>query len=97
MGDLKRGAEFIATEINRGGKVYIHCAVGCGRAPTMAAAYLISTGLSPNDALKRIKKARPFVHLTRKQRAVLDDFEEDWRDSRRRPPCRDNRRRSPAT
>ncbi len=87
VADLKRGAEFIAQEIERGGKVYIHCAVGCGRAPTMAAAYLIATGLSPDQALTRIKKVRPFVHLTPKQRAVLDDFEEDWRGARRPPPC----------
>ena len=85
--DLKRGAEFIRSEINRGGKVYVHCAVGCGRAPTMAAAYLISTGLSPDGALERIKNARPFVHLTRKQRAVLDQFEAYWRNNQRQITC----------
>ena len=87
VANLTRGAEFVGAEIDRGGKVYIHCAAGCGRAPTMAAAYLISTGLSPNDALHRIKSVRPFVHLTRSQRAVLDEFEANWRDSRRQPPC----------
>jgi len=85
--DLKIGVDFIGAEIDRGRKVYIHCSVGCGRAPTMGAAYLIATGLSPNEALKRIKKARPFVHITRKQRAVLDAFEAAWRDTRRQPPC----------
>lgn len=85
--DLLRGAEFVRSEIERGGKVYIHCAVGCGRAPTMAAAYLISTGFSPNDALKRIKKVRPFVHPTRKQRDVLDEFEARWRENRCEPQC----------
>ncbi|MCY3833084.1 MAG: dual specificity protein phosphatase [Chloroflexi bacterium] len=72
--DLRRGVDFIRAEIARGGKVYVHCAVGCGRAPTMAAAYLIATGLKPADALRQIKAARPFVHLTRGQRAVLDEF-----------------------
>ena len=85
--DLRRGAAFIRAEIDRGGKVYVHCAVGCGRAPTMAAAYLISTGLSPKEALRQIKTVRPFVHLTRKQRAVLDQFEEYWRDGARQPSC----------
>ena len=81
--DLQRGAAFIQAELERGGKVYVHCAVGCGRAPTMAAAYLISTGLSPKAALKRVKDVRPFVHPTPRQRAVLYEFEAVCRAGRR--------------
>jgi dual specificity MAP kinase phosphatase len=88
LDDLQRGAAFIRAEIERGGKVYVHCAVGCGRAPTMAAAYLITTGLSPDSALRRIKTVRPFVRLTRKQRAALDQFEANWRDGARQASCR---------
>ncbi len=76
--DLTRGAIFIRDEIERGGKVYIHCAVGCGRAPTMAAAYLISAGHTPASALERIRQTRPFINPTAKQRRVLDDFAEAW-------------------
>lgn len=72
--DLQRGAAFIKSEIARGGKVYIHCGVGVGRAPTMAAAYLISTGLSPEVALRTIKSVRPFVHLTPGQKRRLEEF-----------------------
>ncbi|MYH66890.1 MAG: dual specificity protein phosphatase family protein [Chloroflexi bacterium] len=72
--DLRRGSDFIREEIRRGGKVYVHCAVGCGRAPTMAAAYLVSTGLPADEALRRIKHARPFVHPTPEQRAALAAF-----------------------
>ena len=72
--DLQRGVEFVSEEIERGGKVYIHCAVGCGRAPTMTAAYLVSTGLTTDQALRRIKQVRPFVHLTPGQRQALDAF-----------------------
>lgn len=78
--DLIKGAEFIRDQIEDGGKVYVHCGVGVGRAPTMTAAYLISTGLSPNEALKKIRKERPFIHLTRKQRKVLDEFERAWHE-----------------
>ena len=81
VADLMRGAEFARQEINRGGKVYIHCGVGVGRAPTMAAAYLITTGLSPEAALRQIKAVRPFIHLTARQRAVLDDFASIWQKS----------------
>jgi len=76
--DLKRGAEFIREEINAGGKVYVHCGVGVGRAPTMAAAYLIITGLSPDEALSKIREVRPFVHLTGKQRNILTEFAQYW-------------------
>lgn len=81
--DLIKGAEFVRNEIENGGKVYIHCGVGVGRAPTMTAAYLITTGLSPNEALQKIKRVRPFIHLTNKQRRVLDEFEHRWHDSKR--------------
>lgn len=84
IADLMRGADFIGEEIQRGGKVYIHCAVGCGRAPTMTAAYLISTGISPKDALKQIKKVRPFINPTKRQELVLKKFASAWA---KRAPC----------
>ncbi len=76
--DLIKGAEFVRDQIEDGGKVYIHCGVGVGRAPTMTAAYMITTGLSPDEALRKIRKERPFIHLTGKQRGVLDEFEQAW-------------------
>ena len=76
--DLRRGVEFIGAEIERGGKVYVHCAVGCGRAPTMTAAYLVSTGLAPEEALRRIRQVRPFINPTRKQQQVLLEFANYW-------------------
>jgi protein-tyrosine phosphatase len=74
--DLEKGVEFITTEINKGGKVYVHCGVGVGRAPTQAAAYLISTGMTTEKALRTIQKKRPFIHLTGKQYTVLLEYEQ---------------------
>lgn len=76
--DLVRGAEFIRDEISNGGQVYVHCGVGVGRAPTMMAAYLITTGLSPEDALNKIRKGRRFIHLTGTQKNVLNEFAQHW-------------------
>lgn len=78
--DLITGAKFIHDQIEDGGKVYVHCGVGVGRAPTMTAAYLMTTGMSPDEALKTIKKVRPFIHLTGKQRRVLDEFQQRWQE-----------------
>jgi protein tyrosine phosphatase (PTP) superfamily phosphohydrolase (DUF442 family) len=71
---LRRGVAFIRHVVENGGKVYVHCASGVGRAPTMAAAYLVSTGLSLDEAWALIRKTRPFVKPTPPQRAALEQF-----------------------
>ncbi|MBE2196127.1 MAG: dual specificity protein phosphatase family protein [Anaerolinea sp.] len=58
---LERGVKFIQQTVDSGGKVYIHCAGGVGRAPTMCAAYLIHQGLNFDQALNLIRKSRPFI------------------------------------
>lgn len=78
---LAEGAEFIRDEIENGGTVYIHCAGGIGRAPTMAAAYLISTGKTLDEALAMIRKPRPFVLLTDIQMKQLRAYEASVRES----------------
>ena len=78
---LQAGSDFIAQEIKQGGKVYVHCAAGVGRAPTMAAAYLVSTGHSPAEAWKQIRKVRPFIRPTPAQIAQVDAFAEKVRAS----------------
>jgi protein tyrosine phosphatase (PTP) superfamily phosphohydrolase (DUF442 family) len=61
---LQAGIRFITDEIARGGAVYVHCASGVGRAVTMAVAYLISAGLTQEEAWARILAARPFIRPT---------------------------------
>jgi dual specificity MAP kinase phosphatase len=75
LDDLERGAKFIHDEIAKGGKVYVHCGVGVGRAPTQAAAYFIYIGMTTDEALSAIKAKRPFIHLTRTQHEQLRAFE----------------------
>jgi protein-tyrosine phosphatase len=71
---LRTGVAFIRQVIEQGGKVYVHCGSGVGRAPTMAAAYLVSTGLSADQAWALIRKTRPFIKPTRPQLAALEQF-----------------------
>lgn len=73
---LREGVDFIASEIEGGGSVYIHCGVGVGRAPTMAAAYLVSVGMTPDTAWQIIRRARPFVWPNRRQLASVRKFAE---------------------
>lgn len=72
--NLSEGVAFISREIERGGKVYVHCWEGVGRGPTMAAAYLISTGLTPEQAWQTIRHVRPFIRPTAAQVAQIERF-----------------------
>lgn len=71
---LRAGVEFMIEEIRRGGGVYVHCGAGVGRAPAMAAAYLVSTGLTPEEAWATIREARPFVRPKPEQVAQIEQF-----------------------
>ena len=71
---LGAGVAFITAEVMRGGSIYVHCKSGVGRAATMAAAYLISTGLTPDQAWARIRKVRPFIRPTAIQIAQIECF-----------------------
>ena len=75
LDDLRQGVAFIHKVITGGGKVYIHCGGGIGRAPTMAAAYFISQGLKFDEAVGLIVKARPFINMTPAQMEQLKRFE----------------------
>ena len=71
---LRAGVAFIEREIARGGGVYVHCGAGVGRAPTLAAAYLVSAGLTPAEAWERIRAVRPFIRLKPVQTAQVERF-----------------------
>jgi predicted protein tyrosine phosphatase len=71
---LQTGTAFIAEELARKGAVYIHCGSGIGRAATMAAAYLISTGRTEQDAWTLIRATRPFIRPTPTQLEQIERF-----------------------
>ncbi|MEE8391920.1 MAG: dual specificity protein phosphatase [Anaerolineae bacterium] len=71
---LREANAFIAEEIARGGGVYVHCGAGIGRAAMTAAAYLVSTGLTPEQAWARIRAARPFIRPKPVQFAQVERF-----------------------
>jgi predicted protein tyrosine phosphatase len=72
---LAEGAAFIDRLVRAGEKVYIHCAGGIGRAPTMAAAYFITQGMTLDDALALIQEKRPFINPQPCQIEQLKRFE----------------------
>lgn len=74
---LRRGVAFIAEEVEGRGAVYVHCGSGVGRAPTMAAAYLVSTGLTPDEAWAKIQTVRPFIRPKPRQIAQVERFAQE--------------------
>lgn len=74
MAHLQEGVQFIQNVVDEGGTIYIHCGSGVGRAPTMVAAYLISTGKSVDEAIEQIQAARPFVRILPPQIERLEEF-----------------------
>lgn len=74
--DLRRGVGFMTRHIDKGGSVYVHCQLGEGRGPTMAAAYLITKGFTVDEAIQVLTKYRPVVQPNANQRQRLAEWQE---------------------
>jgi protein-tyrosine phosphatase len=72
---LEEGVAFIRSIISAEGSVYVHCGSGVGRAPSMAAAYLIAEGLPVDDAVAQIEQVRPFIRILPAQMERLREYE----------------------
>src|SRR5574341_45452 len=84
LDQLREGVRFIYEAVSAGRAVYIHCAQGVGRAPTMAAAYMIAEGRSLKDAMAMIRKVRPFITPTPAQMRRLEEWAVGTTDDGRR-------------
>ncbi len=50
----------------------MHCKNGHGRAPTMLATYFVSQGLTVKQAVAKIRKKRPEIHIETSQLKALN-------------------------
>jgi protein-tyrosine phosphatase len=71
---LERGSRFIAEQLSAGRGVYVHCASGVGRAPTLAAAYLVYKGKMPEEAWSIVREGRPFIRPTPPQIEIIREY-----------------------
>jgi atypical dual specificity phosphatase len=68
---LRRGVEAIAEAVANGNKVLVHCGAGLGRTGTLVACYLLSQGVAPEEAIARVRRARPgSIETTAQEQAV---------------------------
>jgi hypothetical protein len=56
--EVRRLARLIASQLDDGRCVFIHCVAGRDRSPMLAARVLIERGWEPKDAVQRVRAAR---------------------------------------
>jgi atypical dual specificity phosphatase len=76
LAEVQKGVKFIESELQRGGKVYVHCKAGRGRSATLVACWLIAARqMSRQQAQKRLSERRPHVNPRIADRPVVIEFE----------------------
>lgn len=56
---VERFVRFVDRMIARGTAVGVHCHAGLGRTGTMIACYLVTRGMSPEQAIEHVRRVRP--------------------------------------
>ena len=74
--DLRRAVDFIRGVIDGGGRVAVHCGAGIGRTGTVLAAFLVTEGCSPDEAIHLVRALRPGSIETDEQEAAVRSFAE---------------------
>ncbi|MCX7598879.1 MAG: dual specificity protein phosphatase family protein [Armatimonadetes bacterium] len=70
---------FIHRALLDGRKVVVHCRYGVGRSPMTLAAYFVTQGWEPRQAVDYLTRHRPEVDPNGRQWAVLEAFARQWR------------------
>lgn len=77
LADIETAVEYVQSEINAGGTVYVHCKAGRARSATIALCWLIKyRGLTPAQAQQQLLEARPHVNRHLTERPAVREFVE---------------------
>jgi atypical dual specificity phosphatase len=78
---LERGVAAIDRAVAEGQVVAVHCGGGLGRTGTLLACYLVHRGLAPDEAIRRVRAARPGSIETAAQVAAVRAYDEQQREA----------------
>lgn len=67
---VKRFVDFVNFEFSRGVNVVVHCLMGIGRTGTMIAAYRVSLGEGPDEAISNLRAIRNFIETKEQEEMV---------------------------
>jgi len=71
---LDDGVAAIRNALHEGKRVAVHCGAGLGRSGTLIAAFLVSQGAAPDDAMAQVRTARPGSIETLEQESAVREF-----------------------
>jgi atypical dual specificity phosphatase len=71
---LDQGVAAIGAGLRDGKRVAVHCGAGLGRSGTLIAAYLVSQGSAPDEAIALVRETRPGSVETDEQEAAVHEF-----------------------
>jgi protein-tyrosine phosphatase len=73
--EIEKGVVYLATMLEQGHRVYVHCKAGRGRSATIVVAYLVQyQQLTFDEALSFVKEQRPQINLNTYQRQAIMDY-----------------------
>ena len=72
---VQRSVEFIRSQVESGGRVYVHCKAGRARSATVVVCWLIQQGMTKEAAQELLLKKRPHANPRIYQRPVVIEFE----------------------
>ena len=76
LDQLGEAVAFIDEQLTAGRKVLVHCHAGYGRTGTILAAWLVHRGMDPKEAIREVRRKRPFSIETGEQEDAIYQYAE---------------------
>jgi len=77
--EIVRFVEQLSRLVDDGHRVAVHCGAGLGRTGTMLACYLVSRGMSAEEAVAEVRRRRPGSIESPSQEQAVRDYESSLR------------------